>query len=70
MSFSNDVTMDVFLERFCHEKTRLTIRMVGGDYLNGAITGFNDNLILLDNEDRLSVVIARNMVVCIMTAKK
>ncbi|MBT9131368.1 MAG: hypothetical protein DDT31_01768 [Syntrophomonadaceae bacterium] len=70
MNFSNDITMDVFLERFRHEKKKVTISLARNDYQIGIITGFNDTLILLAIEHHQAAVINRSMVTYIFFNEK
>ncbi len=62
--------MDAFLERFRREKTSVTIRSSGGDYMTGIIEGFNSAAIWLENEYQQETVINRSMVTSIFVQKK
>ncbi len=62
--------MDVFLERFRREKTKITVCFTGSVCVAGVVESFNDTTIWLEKSPQQEVVINRSMVVCIVSKKK
>ncbi len=54
--------MDTFLNKFCREKTRVTVCITDGTYFSGTIEGFNDTAIWLSTKYHNLVIVNRNVV--------
>ncbi|MBT9143490.1 MAG: RNA-binding protein Hfq [Dehalococcoidia bacterium] len=62
--------MDVFLDRVCREKTKITVCFTGGESVTGVVESFNDTTIWLENNHQQEIVINRNMIIYIVPKKK
>ncbi|MBT9142477.1 MAG: hypothetical protein DDT29_00871 [Dehalococcoidia bacterium] len=54
--------MDTFLDKFYHEKTKVTVCITDATYFTGIIKGFNDTAIWLSTKYHELVIVNRNLI--------